>query len=177
MQDTVQHIDLQRSSLQQSEARPDSDLTDRLAALEDRVADLEGSDDGEARPQPVAAAAPEHTRGMYEVAPPTGEKSNSAAPEAETSGEGFIPPVVGLEFEKQLTDRRVEVVEEWLEHVRQDGRVQKSDFEAWYTDDHADRAGYEPGGFWDFFAKPALRQVDRFEQPNSRTYVWVGTDE
>jgi len=90
--------------------------------------------------------------------------------------EGFMPPVVALEFDKQATDKRVMVVEEWLEHVRDDGRVQKSDFEAWYTDEHADRTGYEPGGFWDFFVKPAMRQVEGIDQPNSRTYVWVGRE-
>jgi hypothetical protein len=90
--------------------------------------------------------------------------------------EGFMPPVVALEFDKQATDKRVMVVEEWLEHVRDDGRVQKSDFESWYTDEHADRTGYEPGGFWDFFVKPAMRQVEGIDQPNSRTYVWVGRE-
>jgi hypothetical protein len=106
------------------------------------------------------------------------DQGNSAEPVADPvdDTDGFMPPVAALTFDKKANDKRVMVVEEWLEHVRQDGRVQKSDFEAWYTDEHADRTGYERGGFWDFFAKPAMRQVEGIDQPNSRTYVWVGRE-
>lgn len=128
--------------------------------------------------------------GLYELAddPRQGDTGSQPAASTDTGDddpdtadsvgdrEGFTPPVPALEFDKQPTDRRVMVVEEWLQHVRDDGRVQKSDFETWYTDDHADRTGYEPGGFWDFFIKPAMRQVEGIAQPNSRTYVWEGPE-
>jgi hypothetical protein len=120
--------------------------------------------------------------GLYELVEDPREGGADQADDVEPVADpvddtgGFMPPVVGLEFEKQPTDKRVMVVEEWLEHVRADGRVQKSDFESWYTDEHADRTGYEPGGFWDFFVKPAMRQVEGIDQPNSRTYVWVGRE-
>jgi len=85
-----------------------------------------------------------------------------------------LPAVAAMSFEKDVTDRRLEVLKEWLSHFRADGQVQKSDFEEWYGEKHQARTGYEPGGFWDFFAKPALQQADAVAQPNSRTYVWRG---
>jgi len=120
------------------------------------------------------------TRGLYEFvddprdAPDRRDRDGTRTGTDVDVGADDLPPVAAMEFGKDVTDRRLEVIEEWLAFVRDEGQVQKSDFEDWYTEDHQTRTGYEPGGFWDFFAKPALRQADAVEQPNSRTYVWGG---
>ncbi len=83
-----------------------------------------------------------------------------------------VPTVSSMSFERELTFRHIAVLEKWLVHVRDNGRVQKSDLEAWYADTHRAQTGCGAGEFWDCFAEPALRQADPIARPDSYTYVW-----
>jgi len=81
----------------------------------------------------------------------------------------------GLTVKRELTPARRAVLAEWVDHVRETGdKVQKSDFKAWFTEDHENRGGYEFKGFWEMFAKEMMKQSARFEQPNARAYRWAG---
>lgn len=82
--------------------------------------------------------------------------------------------VTAMSFDEAVTDRRLEVLEEWLRHAREAGSVQKSDFDQWYGEDQQERTGYNTRSYWEVFAKPGLRQADGFDQPNTRTYNWNG---
>lgn len=86
-----------------------------------------------------------------------------------------LPDVGELEFKRDLNPRRREELRRWLEHVRDTGEgVTKSDFEGWWSDDRGERTGYNAGSFWEAFAKASMKQLEHFEQPNARTYRWVG---
>lgn len=80
-----------------------------------------------------------------------------------------------LDFKRELTPARRAVLAEWVDYARAtDSTVSKSDFEAWYSDEHKDRGGYNAGSFWEIFAKAIMKQSDRFRQPNARAYRYAG---
>lgn len=107
-------------------------------------------------------------RGIYELVedPSTDEEQDTNHPAS--------PDLDALEFDRDLTEGRREVIREFLEWVQQEGPITKSDFEEFYTDDHAERAGYNAGSFWEIFGKAALKQLDEVEQPNAWKYQWIG---
>lgn len=119
------------------------------------------------------------TRGLYEfVEDPRETESDPTEPTDPIAdplevNRDELPVVPGMSFEKQPTDRCLKVVEGWLAYVRDTGKVQRADFEEWYTEEHRDRTGYQSSEFWDFFVEPALRQTSAVEQLDSHTYRWV----
>jgi hypothetical protein len=88
---------------------------------------------------------------------------------------GAIVSLEELTFKRDLNQERANVLSDWLAHVRELGQpVSKSDFEEWWGPDATERAGYQAAGFWEMFAKPAMQQSDAFNQPDARSYRWVG---
>ncbi|MFB6256302.1 MAG: hypothetical protein ABEH58_06180, partial [Haloplanus sp.] len=103
------------------------------------------------------------------------------APERDPRSESTEPGgfsgeiVLGLEYDRELTDTRAEVLIEFVEWVAsRDEGITKSDFEIeFWSDERASRTGYNAGSFWEQFAKAAMRQLDAFSKPNARTYRFV----
>jgi hypothetical protein len=88
-----------------------------------------------------------------------------------TRDESDAVDLATLSFDRDLTPPRREQLREWLRYATDhDGGVSKSDFEAWWTDDRAEKTGYNAGSFWEIFAKAAMKQSDHFTKPNTRTY-------
>jgi hypothetical protein len=99
----------------------------------------------------------------------TGE--GETAERARTRDESDTVDLGTLSFDRDLTPARREQLREWLRYAAdRDGGVSKSDFEAWWTDDRAEKAGYNAGSFWEAFAKAAMKQSEHFIKPNMRTY-------
>jgi len=97
------------------------------------------------------------------------------APDADPDAAGPPVDIDSLSLDRDLTPERREELGAWLRYVRDaDGGVTKSDFESWWTDDRAERSGYNAGSFWEAFAKASMKQSDKFDKPNSRTYRWRG---
>lgn len=99
--------------------------------------------------------------------------------ETGTEPSGFTPEaVLGLAYDRELTDTRADVLIEFVEWVAsRDGEITKSDFEQeFWSEERATRTGYNAGSFWEAFAKAAMRQLDAFEKPNARTYRFVGDE-
>jgi hypothetical protein len=86
--------------------------------------------------------------------------------------------LAALSFKRDMNDVRERHLLAWIQHVREsDGGVTKSDFEDWWTDERDSETGYGEASFWEIFAKPAMKQSDKFDKPNTRTYRWVGGGE
>ena len=106
---------------------------------------------------------------------PDTQAAESGRERAETPSGDAPVGLDSFEYKRDLTAARRAVLAEWVDHVRGTGdSVKKSDFEAWFTDDHEARAGYNAGSFWEAFAKETMTQSDRFGKPNTRAYRWTG---
>lgn len=126
------------------------------------------------------------TRGLYEFVDdprtpseepaPTTADADLGAGASSTPTPGFTPEsVLALEYDRELTDARADVLIEFVEWVAgRDEGIEKSDFETeFWSDDRENRTGYNAGSFWEAFAKAAMRQLDAFDKPNSRSYRFV----
>jgi len=104
-------------------------------------------------------------------ATPTPEPT-AAAPDAAVDVD-----VDSLDLDTQLTDERREVLLEFLKGVAdRDQPVKKGDYAGeFWTDDRADRSGFQERSFWEVLAKPAMKQSDAFEKPNARAYRYSGS--
>ena len=127
----------------------------------------------------------EGVAGASTTSPPGDRESDDTAASPSTqsppsTGSGRAPTdapveIGSLSFERELTPPRREQLVAWHRYVRDSGEgVTKSDFEAWWSDDREAETGYGAGSFWEAFAKASMKQSDRFEKPNARTYRWVG---
>jgi len=103
-------------------------------------------------------------------ATPTPEPT-AAAPDA-----AIDVDVDALDLDTQLTDERREVLLEFLKWVAdRDQPVKKGDYAGeFWTDDRADRSGFQERSFWEVLAKPAMKQSGAFEKPNARAYRYSG---
>jgi len=106
---------------------------------------------------------------------PDTEAAESGRERRETPPADTAVDLDSLTFKRELTPARRAVLVAWIDHLRELGdSVKKSDFEAWFTEDHEAQAGYNTGAFWEAFAKATMKQSDQFAKPNAREYRFVG---
>lgn len=103
------------------------------------------------------------------------EPSSTPGRQAPNTPSGELVDIDSLSFKRDLTPARRKELKEWHYHVYDlDGGVTKSDFKSWWSADRGERTGYGAGSFWEAFAKASMKQSEKFEKPNARTYRWVG---
>lgn len=110
-----------------------------------------------------------------------GSKAGTERVQSEATAEADASPsphgvdIESLSYTRELTPARRAQLDAWLQFVRESGDgVQKSDFEKWWTDERYNETGYDTGSFWEAFAKAAMKQSNKFDKPNARTYRWAG---
>ena len=120
---------------------------------------------------------------------PSERRETGEIPTEGTVGQSDRPPapdehspspvdVTTLSFDRDLTAGRREQLEAWLYHVAETGdSVAKSDFDDWWTDARAEKAGYNAKSFWEAFAKAAMKQAAEFVMPNARSYRYNPGDQ
>lgn len=124
--------------------------------------------------EPAPTPTPARTQSDADsTAEPAGDETVPELAEVESPA---TVDVDALEFTRDLTEVRREVLLEFVEWVAsQDRSIKKGDFqERFWDDDRAERSGYSEKSFWEAFAKATMKQSDQFSQPNSRAYRWVG---
>lgn len=105
--------------------------------------------------------------------------------ESETTADGVeeVPStafdrdrIAGLDYNRDLTDPRLDALMEFLEWVKnRPGGVKKSAFiEDFWNEERKTATGYNDGSFWEAFAKFSMKRLDEFQKPNTRTYRYVG---
>lgn len=148
----------------------------RLGRLEDDIAALEAHGElaDELRATVYAAGDDQGQAGTPSNSSLRPDDVPSAAEYAGTVEETIVE-LETLSFARDPTDADRDVLTEWLYQVREsDTPVKKTDFEAWWSDDHTERTGDTWESFWRVFARMAMKQSDVFVQPNPLTYRYVG---
>lgn len=174
MQNTVDHINLHRSTVEQTVSQSDENLRARLNELEQRVDDLEGSQE-------------EQTTGSAPSAKPPFESDQSViagGDDTVITGEDEVNRIGAVlddwekgrsDEEQQANERVAEESLEWLKE--QDDRVTKSDvpigeFASVDSQDRTDDT------LWTEVVRAAwTHAVDHglVEQPTTRSYRWLAT--
>lgn len=126
------------------------------------------------------------TRGLYEfVEDPRREGSRDNTTQATESGDETSKTAVsaisrervaGLEYDRELTDARLDLLVEFLTWMQERGqKARKGEAKSgFWKDRYEDTTGYGFDSFWEAFAKQAMKQLPGFTKPDSFSYYYAG---